>query len=134
MAKISRMIASLLMAAPLLAQGPQSTSVAQVSARIIKASAWAKMDGYDPSKEVRLQGVVERTLGGSLLMRMPFGSVQVEVGRTLAVRAGQAMEVVVSKVMRGGTQRLLARELRMGSKVIQVRDAQGLPMEVASRS
>ncbi|MBS1767962.1 MAG: hypothetical protein JST05_11250 [Acidobacteria bacterium] len=134
MAKVAGIIASLLMVAPLVAQGPQGAAVAQVSARILKASAWAKMDGYDPSKEVRLQGVVERTVGGFLQMRMPFGSVQIEIGRVLAVRTGQAMEVVVSKVMRDGAQRLLARELRIGSTVIQVRDAQGLPMEVASRS
>jgi len=136
MATTARIIASLLLAAPLFAQGTRAGSLAQVTVRILKADQWAKLGGYDLATEVRLKGVVEQAGGGLLHLRMPFGSVRVELGqagRNLVLRIGQSLEVVASKVMQNGNQHLLARVVRSESTVIRLRDAQGLPMEEATR-
>lgn len=136
MANTARIIASLLLVAPLFAQGTQAGSLAQVTVRILKADQWAKLGGYDPASEVRLKGVVEQAGGGLLHLRMPFGTVCVELGqagRKLGFRLGQTLEVVASKVMQNGNQRLLARVVRSESTEIRLRDAQGFPMEEATR-
>ena len=136
MAKTALMIASLLAAAPLLAQGQQSSSIAQATVRLIKADDYALSGGYNPGLEVKLEGVVEQAGGGLLRLRMAFGSVLVDLGRAgrdLAVAAGQPLQVVASKVMQDGNQKLLAREVRTASSVIRLRDAQGLPIEEAAK-
>lgn len=136
MATTARIIASLLLAAPLFAQGTQAGSLAQVTVRILKADQWAKLGGYNLATEVRLKGVVELATGGVLHLRMPFGSVRVELGqagRNLVLRIGQALEVVASKVMQNGDQHLLARVVVSDSKEIRLRDAQGVPMQEAAQ-
>ena len=120
------------MATPLLGQSPSASAFAQVSATIVSPSTFAKLGGYDPSSEATLSGVVERAQGERLFLRMAFGVVAVEVGPSaakLALQAGQQLQVVVSKVMHSGSQRLIAREVRTDARVVELRNAQGVPME-----
>ncbi|HXC18195.1 MAG TPA: hypothetical protein VNV60_12205 [Holophagaceae bacterium] len=136
MAKTTLMIASLLLAAPLLAQSRQASSFAQASARILLRDSYVRMGGYDPATEVQLSGRVEQAGGGLLRMRMAFGMVTVELGeagRNLVLRPGELVQVIVSKVMQGSSQRLLTRELRMESKVVELRDVEGLPLREAAQ-
>ena len=113
MAKTALMIASLLAAAPLFAQGP---AVGTVTARvkIISQGAWQQMKGFSAMSEVRLNGVVEQVEGETLRLRMAFGTVRVELGKVAGdrtLRAGEALEIVAAKIMAGGAQRFLAMEV-----------------------
>ncbi|HET6329771.1 MAG TPA: hypothetical protein VFF76_03200 [Holophagaceae bacterium] len=113
MTKRMLMIASLLTAAPLFAHGP-AVGTATARVRIISQSAWQQMNSFSAMSEVRLNGVVERVDGEMLSLRMAFGTVRVELGKaagTQALRAGDALVVVASKIMTGGAQRFLAMEV-----------------------
>lgn len=113
MAKTALMIAGLLAAAPLFAQGhAMGTATARV--RIISQAAWQKMEGFSAMSEVRLRGVVEQVEGKTLRLRMAFGTVQVELGKKAEgqrLRGGEALEILAAKIMTGGTQRFLAMEV-----------------------
>jgi hypothetical protein len=113
MTKTTLMIASLLVAAPLLAGGSVvRTATARV--KIISQASWQQMKGFSAMAEVRLSGVVEQVDGATLRLRMAFGTVRVELGKavgTQTLRAGEALEVVAAKLMTGGDQRLLAIEV-----------------------
>lgn len=130
MAKHTQLIAALLLAAPLFGQAPASgASIAQVSVRLIKASDALRNAGYDPSSEVRIQGQVMGAEGKFLLMKMAFGVVRVDLGcagRDLASIQGQMVEMVVSKVMQAGAQRLLARTIQVAGMLIQLRNQAGV--------
>ena len=113
-------------------EGHSASASAQASATIVSPSTFAKLDGYDPASETRLSGVVEQAKGGRLLLRMVFGVVAIEVGpaiEKLALHAGQQLQVTVSKVMKGGSQRLIAREVRTDGRLVEFRNAQGIPLE-----
>lgn len=113
MAKTTLMIASLLVAAPLFAQGPV-VGTANARVRIISQAAWQQMQGFSAMSEVRLHGVVEQVEGGTLRLRMAFGTVQVELGKVAEgrmLRGGEVLEIVAAKLMTGGTQRFLAMEV-----------------------
>lgn len=132
MTKSMRILASLMIAAPLFSQARSASSFVQASARIVRPDQYARSNGYDPATEVRLSGVVEQASNGRLMLRMAFGVVSIELGpagTNLLLRAGQPLQVVASKVMNAGSQRLLAREVRAEAGVIQLRDSQGLPLE-----
>jgi len=113
MAKTTLLIASLLAVAPLFAQGPAAgTATARV--KIISQAAWQQMKSFSAMREVRLQGVVEQVEGGSLRLRMAFGTVRVEMGNAAGhqvLRAGDALEILAAKIMVAGAQRLLAMEV-----------------------
>ncbi|HET8901912.1 MAG TPA: hypothetical protein VFM84_08260 [Holophagaceae bacterium] len=113
MAKTALMIASLLAAAPLFAQGP-AVGTATARVKIISQGAWQQMNGFSAMSEVRLNGVVEQVEGGTLRLRMAFGTVRVELGKVAGnqtLRAGEALEILAAKIMAGGAQRLLAMEV-----------------------
>ena len=130
------MLVGLMAAAPLFGQGHSATAFAQASARIVSQSAYARTGGYDPGTEISLQGEVERAADGSVSLHMPYGNVLVELGKAgqhLAFKTGERLQVVVSKVMRGTSQLLLAREVKTETRVVELRDADGMPMEVATQ-
>lgn len=113
MTKSTLMIASLLAAAPLFAHGP-AVGTATARVKIVSQAAWQQLNGFSAMSEVRLTGVVEQVDGEMLSLRMAFGTVRVElrkVAGTQALRAGDALVVVASKIMTGGAQRLLAMEV-----------------------
>jgi hypothetical protein len=113
MTKSTLMIASLLAAAPLFGQGP-AVGTATARVRIVSQAAWQQMHGFSAMSEVRLRGVVEQVEGGSLRLRMAFGTVRVELGKVAegrVLRAGEALEIVAAKIMADGAQRILATEV-----------------------
>lgn len=113
MAKTARMITSLLAAAPLFAQSP-ATGVATTRVKIVSQATWQQMHEFSAMSQVRLRGVVEQVDGSTLLLRLAFGTVRVELGKaagTTALRAGEALEIMAAKIMTGGAQRLLAMEV-----------------------
>jgi hypothetical protein len=113
MSKTMIMLTGLMMAAPLCAQAPVTGS-ATARVRIISQAVYQQMQGFTSMSEVRLHGVVEQVDGASMRLRMGFGIVRVELGKaagTQALRAGDALVVVASKLMTGSAQRLLAMEV-----------------------
>lgn len=113
MSRMTRVLTGLMVAAPLFAQAPAAgTATARV--RIVSQATWRQMQEFTAMSQVRLRGVVEQVDGASMSLRMAFGVVRVELGKTAgtqALRAGDALEVVASKLMIGSTQRLLAMEV-----------------------
>jgi hypothetical protein len=113
MAKTTALMMSAMLAVPLLAQAPASaTATARV--RLVSQAAWQRMAQFSAMSQVRLQGVVEQVEGAEVRLKMPFGTVQVDMGQAgqaRVLRAGEALEIVAAKIMVRGSQRLLAREV-----------------------
>jgi len=116
-----------LMMTPLLALGPgRATATATCSVRICPAAA----ADYDPSSEVLLRGCIAERQGNTLRLRLPFGTVRVDLGSASieAARVGQNVEVLASKRQDEKGQRFVARELRFADATQILRDAQGVPL------
>jgi len=109
------------------AQAARSSATATCTVRIRPLAA----ADYDPSSEVVLRGTVVDIQGSTLRLRLACGTVRVEVGTALAslsVAPGQAVEITGAKRQDERGQRFLARELRAGSRVLVLRDADGVPV------
>jgi len=65
-----------------------------------------------------------------LRLRLPFGTVRVDLGRASidAGRVGQNVEVLASKRQDEQGQRFMARELRFADAPQILRDTQGVPL------
>ena len=109
------------------AQAPaRSSATATCTARIRPLAA----ADYDPSSEVVLAGTVVEIQGSTLRLRLACGTVRVELGSSLSAATltlGQAVTITGCKRQNESGQRFLAREVRTGSQVLVLRDADGVP-------
>ena len=104
---------------------------------------------YDASEEVTLNGTVAAVLttplpemlaGSHLLLTTPSGSVDVSLGTTrvrgkdeIALSAGQQVEVTgVMKIFRGN-QVFLARTVKTGGSLYEIRNEHGIPVTPHAR-
>ena len=101
---------------------------------------------YDANTEVTIRGTIQevkqvtpgmgrRNLAGThLLVNTESETVDVHLGpspfiteQKLALAAGDAVEIIGSRVTVAGMAGVLAREVRKGDRVVTLRDAQGFP-------
>lgn len=117
------------------------------------APAWPQGPGrggqaprYDTSTEVTLRGTVEtvkqvedvmggRSLTGThIILKTAQETVEVHLGPTtfineqkLTLSAGDAVEIVGSRVKVSGADAMIAREIRKGTQTVTLRDDKGMP-------
>ncbi len=105
---------------------------------------------YDPSTEATLKGTIEDIqqhpgrgmgTGTHLLLKTDGGTLDVHVGPSDFIAShgfvfakGEKVEVTGSKVKLGGSDALLAREIKKDGKVLTLRNAQGIPEWSRARS
>ncbi|HTM87802.1 MAG TPA: hypothetical protein VL155_06355 [Terriglobales bacterium] len=98
---------------------------------------------YDPSTETTVKGTVEEVKqvsgqhgwnGTHLRLRTEAGQMDVHAGPSSYIAAqgfsfakGDQIEVLGSKVKLGGSEALIAREIKQGDKTLVLRNAQGIP-------
>jgi hypothetical protein len=126
-ASIALILGLLLPALPAAAQGA-GTASAPCSVRI-RPQAAAE---YDLSTEVVLTGTVADLQGSTLRLRLPYGTVRVDLGSAASaasVKVGDPVQVTASKRTEGLSQRFVARELRGAGATVVIRDAQGVPVQ-----
>jgi DNA/RNA endonuclease YhcR with UshA esterase domain len=99
---------------------------------------------YDPTTETTVKGMVQdvqqrtgaRGTGGGthLMVKTDSGTIDVHVGpsdyvagQRFSLAQGDQVEVTGSKAKVGGTDILIAREIKKGDKVLTLRNAQGIP-------
>jgi len=98
---------------------------------------------YDPSTETTVKGTVEEVKqvsgqhgwnGTHLRLRTEAGQMDVHAGPSSYIAAqgfsfakGDQIEVLGSKVELGGSEALIAREIKQGDKTLVLRNAQGIP-------
>ena len=98
---------------------------------------------YDPSTEATVKGSVEKVrevTGGQgwngihLTLRADNQTYDVHVGPSdyvskngFTFSAGDQIEVTGSKIKVGGTDAIVAREIKRNDKVLTLRDSQGIP-------
>ncbi len=119
------LLALVLMAMPVAAQAPVQTASVPCTVRIRPRAA----ADYDLSTQVELRGTISEVQAGSLRLRLPFGTVTVELGGSAStLSVGQSVTVVASKRSSEAGQRLVAREVRGTESTLILRDAQGVPV------
>jgi DNA/RNA endonuclease YhcR with UshA esterase domain len=107
------------------------------------ALAQRGMRNYDPSTETTVKGAVEEVKqvtgkhgwnGTHLMLKTEAGQLDVHVGplsyvagRGFTFAKGDQVEVLGSKVKMGGSEALIAREIKKGDKTLVLRNAQGIP-------
>ena len=107
------------------------------------ALAQRGMRNYDPSTETTVKGTVEEVKqvsgqhgwnGTHLMLRTEAGQMDVHAGPSSYIAAqgfsfakGDQIEVLGSKVELGGSEALIAREIKQGDKTLMLRNAQGIP-------
>jgi DNA/RNA endonuclease YhcR with UshA esterase domain len=107
------------------------------------ALAQRGMRNYDPSTETTVKGTVEEVKqvsgqhgwnGTHLMLRTEAGQMDVHAGPSSYIAAqgfsfakGDQIEVLGSKVKLGGSEALIAREIKQGDKTLVLRNAQGIP-------
>jgi DNA/RNA endonuclease YhcR with UshA esterase domain len=107
------------------------------------ALAQRGMRNYDPSTETTVKGTVEEVKqvsgqhgwnGTHLRLRTEAGQMDVHAGPSSYIAAqgfsfakGDQIEVLGSKVKLGGSEALIAREIKQGDKTLVLRNAQGIP-------
>ena len=107
------------------------------------ALAQRGMRNYDPSTETTVKGTVEEVKqvsgqhgwnGTHLRLRTEAGQMDVHAGPSSYIAAqgfsfakGDQIEVLGSKVELGGSEALIAREIKQGDKTLMLRNAQGIP-------
>lgn len=87
---------------------------------------------YDAATEVLLHGLVVGWEQGLLLLRIPAGTVRVEVGpwaEAIIEKGLTEVQLLAAKRQDEGGQRLVARELRYGGGLVAIRDANGVPLK-----
>ena len=120
-----------------------------VSVVCLVSSALAQGGGrarrfYDPSTETTVKGSVEKVMevtgrqgwnGTHLTLRADNQTYDVHVGPSdyvskngFTFSAGDQIEVTGSKIKVGGTDTMIAREIKRGDKVLTLRNRQGIPM------
>lgn len=98
---------------------------------------------YDPAAEVVVKGTVEevrtvvggrRPMGAYLQVRTALGKVDIHLGLPFLLgrervnfTRGELVEVVGAVVLFGGSEVLLARQIRRGEAVLTYRSERGLP-------
>jgi len=101
---------------------------------------------YDSSTEVTLRGTVEtvkqvddvrgrRSLTGThIILKTAQETVEVHLGPTtflneqkLTLSAGDAVEIIGSRVKVSGSDAVIAREIRKGTQTVTLRDEKGIP-------
>ncbi len=104
---------------------------------------------YDPSTETTVKGTVEKVLevpgkqgwnGIHLTLRVDNQTYDVHVGPSDYVSKngftfsdGDQIQVTGSKIKVGGTDTIIAREIKRGDKAIVLRNSQGIPMWSGAR-
>lgn len=97
---------------------------------------------YNPQTVTTIKGTVEslgpkgrRRQHESRIIKTDQGSILVHLGPTrymnqlqIQLNPGDAVEVTGSKVEMGGRTMLMAKEVKVGGKIFQLRDDQGLPL------
>lgn len=107
------------------------------------ALAQQVMRNYDPSTETTVKGTVEEVKqvsgkhgwnGTHLMLKTEAGQLDVHVGPSSYVAGqgftfakGDQVEVLGSKVKMGGSEALIARQIKRGDKTLVLRNAQGIP-------
>ena len=107
------------------------------------ALAQRGMRNYDPSTETTLKGTIQEVKqvtgrhgwnGTHLMLKTEAGELDVHVGPSSYVTGqgftfakGDQVEVLGSKVKMGGSEALIAREIKKGDKTLVLRNAQGIP-------
>ena len=107
------------------------------------AFAQRGMRNYNPNTETTVTGTVEQVKqvtgrhgwnGTHLMLKTESGSMDVHVGPSAYVKeqgfsfaAGEQIEVLGSKATMGGSEALIAREIKKDGKTLVLRDAQGIP-------
>ncbi len=128
--------------------------LAAAAAMSLSATAFAQRGmgrgpmNYDAATEVTISGAVDEVkqmmpmgggrMGGGgihLMVATASGPVEVHVGPAAYVTSknfvfakGDVLTVTGSKVMMGGTEAVLAREITKGDQVLTLRDAKGFPL------
>ena len=104
-----------------------------------------RMSQYDPKTEVTVKGTVEevqerqaggmRSAGIHLVLKTDSGNYDVHVGPAFFLKdhnytfaKGDQLEVTGSKIKISGADALIAREIKKGSEIMTLRDAQGIPL------
>jgi|SRR5579871_2566646 len=98
---------------------------------------------YDPKTETTVTGTVQQVKqiagrhgwnGTHLALKTVSGTLDVHLGpeayiasQGFSFAAGDKVEVLGSKVTLGGTEALIAREVKKGDKVLVLRNAAGVP-------
>lgn len=104
------------------------------------------MPKYDPATETTLKGTIEEvkeqecqmcrmgTTGTHLMVKSGSETLEIHLGPTsflnekkFSFAKGDQIEVVGSKVKMGGTDALIAREVKKGDQTLTLRNAQGIP-------
>jgi hypothetical protein len=117
--------------------------VCLVSSALAQGGGGARRN-YDPSTETTVKGMVEKVLevpgrqgwnGIHLTLRVDNQTYDVHVGPSDYVSKNgftfsdkDQIEVTGSKIKVGGTDTIIAREIKRGDKVLTLRNSQGIPM------
>jgi hypothetical protein len=107
------------------------------------------MPKYDPKAEITIQGTVEEVTqhtgvrgwkGTHLALKSGAETFDVHLGpsefladRGVTFEKGDRIEVIGSKVKYGGSDALIAREVKKADQMLVLRDAQGIPKWSRSR-
>jgi hypothetical protein len=99
---------------------------------------------YDPATEVTLEATVEevkqiagrrRGTGTHLVVRTDAGVLDVHVGpssflaaKNFSFEKGDQLLITGSKIMYGGAEALIAREIKKGDSTLVLRDEKGFPL------
>jgi DNA/RNA endonuclease YhcR with UshA esterase domain len=124
-----------------------SLVITMLLAACLAGSAFAQVGSnarrlYDPNTEITVKGTVEKVTeigeqgrtGTHLTLRTNEQTYDVHVGPSAYVAAsgftflaGDQVEVTGSKIKVGGSDAIVAREIRKDGKVLTLRDRQGIP-------
>lgn len=107
------------------------------------AFAQRGMRNYNPSRETTVKGTVEEVKqvsgrhgwnGTHLMLKTEAGQMDVHVGPSsyisrqgFSFAKGDQVEVLGSQVKMGGSDALIAREIKKDDKTLTLRNAQGIP-------
>jgi hypothetical protein len=135
-----------------------STRIATIAATILGVATFAfaqrgqggpgmRQGGgmYDPATEATITGTIETVqpmappAGGPgglhLMLRAEAGVIEVDLGPTTYITSkgfefakGDQVTVIGSKIKRDGQDAVIARQVTKGDKVLDLRNAQGIPM------